>query len=369
MKNTLIQSELTRHRTPGFTMVEIMVAMVIGLILMAGTIQVFIGNKQTYRTTEASSRLQENARFAMAKLTQDIRMAGFTGCATDSNDLTNTLKCDGHPGVVRDADGICPGEDDFVSEFNVGIDGLDNVGANISLDSANDVTTIAGTDVVVIRRNSGDGVNVIHNNNGAQVNLEITTTEVGACPDGSNRISGLCQGDILMVSDCSKSRVFELTNMTVSGGTGNAVHSASGTPGNSPSSWGGASPPASERFGSDASIVKVVSYAYYIALNAYGSPALYRKEGAANGLEMVENVENMQVLYGEDTSGDGVANYYAVASSVADMSAVVSVRITLNVISDNNISMTNQTHSISGATDRRLRQAFTTTIGIRNRLN
>ncbi|MFC1665831.1 PilW family protein, partial [Pseudomonadota bacterium] len=51
-------------RTKGFTLIELMVAMVIGLFLLAGLIQIFFAGKQTYRLGDGLSRLQENGRFA-----------------------------------------------------------------------------------------------------------------------------------------------------------------------------------------------------------------------------------------------------------------------------------------------------------------
>ena len=49
----------------GFTLIELMIAMLIGVFLMAGIIQIFISAKQGYRLQENLSRLQENGRFAM----------------------------------------------------------------------------------------------------------------------------------------------------------------------------------------------------------------------------------------------------------------------------------------------------------------
>jgi type IV pilus assembly protein PilW len=60
----------------GVGLVEIMIALVIGLVLIAGASKIFLDGKQTYRLQDAQSRLQENARFALELLTNDIRMAG-----------------------------------------------------------------------------------------------------------------------------------------------------------------------------------------------------------------------------------------------------------------------------------------------------
>ena len=68
-----------RYQT-GMTLIEIMIALLIGAFLLGGVLQIFINSKQTYRMQENLSRLQENGRFAMEFLARDIRMAGYWGC-------------------------------------------------------------------------------------------------------------------------------------------------------------------------------------------------------------------------------------------------------------------------------------------------
>lgn len=65
------------HTQRGLTLVELMIAMVVGLLLLSGVIQIFLSSKQSYRLQEGFSRLQENGRFAMDVLTLNLRHAGF----------------------------------------------------------------------------------------------------------------------------------------------------------------------------------------------------------------------------------------------------------------------------------------------------
>ncbi len=62
----------------GLTLVELMIAMTIGLFLVAVIGNLFVGAKQTYRTQDNLARLQENGRFAMELLGSNIRDAGYT---------------------------------------------------------------------------------------------------------------------------------------------------------------------------------------------------------------------------------------------------------------------------------------------------
>lgn len=71
--------------TRGFGLIEIMVAMVLGLIVSAGIVQIFIAAKTTYQSQNAAARMQEDARFVLSKLMQEIRMTGMYGCLEPSS--------------------------------------------------------------------------------------------------------------------------------------------------------------------------------------------------------------------------------------------------------------------------------------------
>lgn len=106
--------------------------------------------------------------------------------------------------------------------------------------------------------------------------------------------------------------------------------------------------------------------------------AFHFKTGADNGLycndeELVGGVENMQVVYGEDTDDDGVANRYLNRNAVADLDNVVSVRVALLIASDVSVGAPGKGKSyslvgtpVSVLDDGRLRSVYTTTISIRN---
>jgi type IV pilus assembly protein PilW len=64
----------------GFTLTEIMVALVISTILMAGVLTIMSSSKRTYALQSELSDLQENARFVMDEFSREIRMAGYLGC-------------------------------------------------------------------------------------------------------------------------------------------------------------------------------------------------------------------------------------------------------------------------------------------------
>lgn len=69
----------------GFGLIEIMIALVLGIVLSLGIIQIFASSKQTSVTQNAAARLQEDARYALSRMTQELRMAGMFGCLSLSS--------------------------------------------------------------------------------------------------------------------------------------------------------------------------------------------------------------------------------------------------------------------------------------------
>ena len=61
----------------GFSIVELMIALLLGLILLGGVIQVFLSSRQTHSANEAMSRMQENGRFALEFIARSARLAGY----------------------------------------------------------------------------------------------------------------------------------------------------------------------------------------------------------------------------------------------------------------------------------------------------
>lgn len=63
----------------GLSLMELLVAMTLGFILLAGIVTVYISSKQTYRTQEANARVQETGRFALDIISRSLRQAGAQG--------------------------------------------------------------------------------------------------------------------------------------------------------------------------------------------------------------------------------------------------------------------------------------------------
>jgi type IV pilus assembly protein PilW len=75
--------EISR-RTAGFSLVELMVSIALGMIITAVVGQTYLGAKRTFRSQDSTQRLQENSRYALHLLEREIRMAGFPGVGQES---------------------------------------------------------------------------------------------------------------------------------------------------------------------------------------------------------------------------------------------------------------------------------------------
>ncbi|MDG4559696.1 MAG: PilW family protein [Candidatus Competibacter sp.] len=75
-----------KTRQGGFTLVEIMVALVLGLLVVNAVIQVFLGTQQSGRIQQAASRMQEDGRLVVDLMTRYIRLAGYVTNPWDKGD-------------------------------------------------------------------------------------------------------------------------------------------------------------------------------------------------------------------------------------------------------------------------------------------
>jgi type IV pilus assembly protein PilW len=80
-----------RRLSRGFGLVEIMLAMTLGLVLTLGLVQLFVSAKNTYISQNASAFMQEDARFLLSKMLQEIRMVGMFGCLATIDDIKGSF--------------------------------------------------------------------------------------------------------------------------------------------------------------------------------------------------------------------------------------------------------------------------------------
>ena len=74
----------TRTSNAGFSLIELMVAMVLGLIVLGAAISVFQSNLRTYQANGGLNRVQEGSRVAFELISRDLRAAGGSACSSAS---------------------------------------------------------------------------------------------------------------------------------------------------------------------------------------------------------------------------------------------------------------------------------------------
>ena len=73
-----------RRRMSGMSLIELMVAMVLGLVVLGAAFAVFMSNQATFRVNEDVNRMQENARVAFEMISRDVRAASGSACSNAS---------------------------------------------------------------------------------------------------------------------------------------------------------------------------------------------------------------------------------------------------------------------------------------------
>lgn len=319
----------------GFSLVEMMVAMALSMVLLLGVVSIYTNSKQTYNVQEGLSRMQENARFAIGRITREISSAGYMGCL-EANSATAVIN------TLQDQTGV--------NNFAVPVSGTDNNGVN-------------GSDIITLSRSSVAGT--------VPVIREMT---LGSDPVRLDPLHGnyadIAQYDVLVVADCTKAAAFMVTNAPVNDGVIQHVLGVA----DPVSGQRNSSVDLGHKFGnpsnSQASVLRVAGSDFRIGNSARaitnggacsaatpGYCALFE-----NGAELVEGVQNMQIVYGEDTNADTEVDQYVTANAVADWSQVAAVKVTLTINEVERVQGAN-----TGVTDPQMARIYTSVIRIRSR--
>jgi len=258
-----------RRKQSGFTIIEIFIALAIGLVLIAGVLSIFVGVRTTASETTSAGELQENGRFAMTLITDDLLRQNFWGDLSGNLDASHLISSP-NPATLN---GDCVGGGANNASFPV------TIGAFRTL----------------------WGVNVAN------------ATVLGGCIDDAKIGSDLIQlkravaAPILnpLIANLADNRYFINSNATSA-----AIFA-----------------------GDDAAIPTVnigrvweyQHHVYYIREDSQGSntiPVLMQGRLQNNALDsmvfdiMVEGIERLHFMYGVDTTDDGAVNAYISASNM-----------------------------------------------------
>ena len=377
----------------GVTLIELMIAMVISTIVLLGVATVYSSTKRSYKVQEEMGRLQENARYAFNVMARDIRGAGYVGCNPTLNNLLDDTNAD---------------YDDSLHDFQAGIDGWEYTSSGTAPGDAYTITSVTATGAVgdwtgVNWPASGTDLASVLANRVIQGTDVLVTKSVQPVTDGAGAYlvqqgtnnpgsasitftsnTGIEKGQILIFGNCQRGDVFQ----NGSGPTANNVNRNPGVGGLVPGNKGPTSSVQWSQNCTDCQISEAQGIVYFIGQGASGEPALFRYDyrlGTAGAVfeELVEGIENMQLLYGEDLNpadDDIQPTQYITANNITNPDNVVSVRISLLVRTPAELNRpqapsnhqllgvdNNTWVDITSQNDRRVRKVFTTTIFMRNK--
>ncbi len=339
----------------GFTLVELMISLVLGLVVIGGVISVLLANQQSYRTNQALAEVQDSSRTAFEFLARDIRQAGGTPCGNASSRIVNTV-IGGGTGLL-DWSTALKGYDASASAAGdppVGLSATGAAGSRADGPHSDSMRLflVEGTGI------SLDGSGKGGQSNSANFKLSQSTTAINP-------------GDIVLVCDPSQATIVQVTNYNSSNVT--VVHTTgnSATPGNCTDQVGYPGPATCDAstnptagtpywYSTNSELAALKSVYWYIGNNSVGGRSLYQVglSGGATGnpQEMVRNVTGMDLQY----HLAGSTGFVDAAGVGANWDQVDAVQITL---------ITQSSDQRAGMNIQPLTRSFTTTITLRNRVN
>lgn len=328
-------------RQTGLSLVELMIAITLGLVLMAGVVQMFVSSKTVYTTQQNLTRIQETGRLAIEFLSRDLRMAGNMGCFREDT-VNNTKKLYNSSFAIS---GLYGNFKEFVRGYS-----------NESILNAVEKTYIGkttnpNTNLLTVRY--ANPIPRIINAPNTNTTLQTYTSDQ---VDASNCVEGLCVGDAAVVSTCFKARLFKVSALSSSGNNLTVSHA---------DNWDIANLPLNSY--SSGELLRMNAATYFIANGVSGAPSLWLKLNEKPAVEILEGVESVVYKFATyDNRNYRTANLV----DINDWVKVVSVRIFVVARSiDNNGVPEPQPYVVDGVTttptDKYMRQVFTATVALR----
>ncbi|MGQ0618550.1 MAG: PilW family protein [Panacagrimonas sp.] len=304
---------LTLQRSAGFSLVELMIAVVIGLIVVASIATVFVSSRQTFMTQQALAELQETGRLLNFLVYPYLRQAGYVSDPLIYLDPSQLFVADPNPAVDRRA-----------------LWGADNASSG-----ALGLTSLrANTDVIVTRFFMRDSPS----------DSEDLKGVFYTCTGGPPPPRLPAPDDLLMLESTFYVRQYQRDK--------------------------------NDRADEGVGSLNCRGRIYTYARMPDGTFAVSAPEDKGTE-PLVRGVQNMQLLYGIDTDDDRAPNQYVAANLVPDWTRVVTIRAEITVagarategafagpLTENSCENADLMIDKSG----RIQRCFTTTLQIRNLL-
>ena len=339
-----------QSRTGGFSLIELMMALALGVVVTAGIVQLFVGNNQTYSVLQGQSRLQEGARYALDFISESARAGGYFGCDPDMDKryttLNQTLQNTFEMNILQPVAGFdyVGGGGTSMNDWLPSAAVLPRVGAPTTTPvPANGISfgsVAPNTDILAVRRIDppGERISAIVQPDSDPVVIE---------DDGDVTFAA---DDFAVISDCEQASIFRITGVndvgasiqlsrTANAGAGSVIYRnrAGATLSEQNVAFGAATN------SQGTTVARMFTEVYFIADSASTNNrgqtplSLWRKSGSAAPVELVEGIEDLQLWFGIDTTPNDdldIPNRYDdfAAVNLTDVVRTLRIQITASTV-------------------------------------
>lgn len=343
----------------GFSLVEMMIAMVLGLLIIGGASSVFLSNKQSYRTGEALSRIQEGSRNAFELIARDIRDTALTGCG-NSGRMANVVTNSGTTWWANWSSPI------------IGFSGSGSGGA--------DSTTALTTGTASTNHVTGSDSVVLLGADDMTYSASVAADGSASAPFQTNETAALAVGDVIIActtgggAALQQATIAQITNIPTAGSYITGLTGA--TPGNCSTGLGYPTNCTTANIFTfpyaSTLISKLKSVSWYLGVNPLGGTnySLYRmvlvnNAGTAGtqAQEMVRGVTSFLLTYHYAGQTDFVT---AANVGTANWATVDAVRISVTLQAADRYAAANAT---AGTNSKVFTRTTVATVALRNRVN
>ncbi len=314
----------------GLTLIETLIATTLGIFILSGILRIMHSTIQSNRLTIAVTDLQETGRFAIDTLSESVRYRGFQGCMmpatlnVTNEDNVNWSHATYTKPIARNFPSTNLGQTSLRG-FEVDSAGTwspnpSNLASNsdlLTLKTTNTIKPIPGSDVISIQYADPTGAPLSSNMSSSNSDVVIDDTSFN-----------LQQDDLVFVGDCTMADLFRVSNNPSTIAPIALKHHISSNSLNS----------LRRAYTIDAQVRPFHVDTFFVAntgrKNITGKSiyALYQYDAAGNTNELIEGVENLQILYGEQLA-NGSISYRTSSDATLNMRKVVSVQLGLLVTS------------------------------------
>jgi type IV pilus assembly protein PilW len=298
---------MTRIGCRGLTLVELMIALALSLLVIGAAASIFLGSKESFRLEEDISMMQENYRFIADRFNKDFSAVGYTGCSLPFRDNSTTV------------DTFLTGAG--VTDVIQGVEGIAGAPDSITVTYAE---TESGIPIV---EGSANPSSPLYVSKDLPLYKALTDNFSSASPVPVT----------LLVGNCKRANIFLVTSVAdTTSPSGVAVGSIAHVAGVPIGGVSNTSDDLSDTYGrlgeQTASVYQRTSVTYEID-TVSGVTGLYETRSGGSKQLVLDNVTDMQILYGIDSAlSDGNADTYQAWSGSLKVNDITSLKVTLTMI-------------------------------------